>query len=66
MPLKITVSKKDNTLIAQATGQSSFPLEAYEKDKFKFEQAGIKLNFTPTENKMILLQSGMQFVFYRE
>jgi len=31
-PLKITISKDNNILIAQATGQSSFPLDAYEKD----------------------------------
>ena len=28
--LKITITKENNTLIAQATGQSSFPLEAAE------------------------------------
>lgn len=66
IPMKITVTKENNTLIAQATGQSSFPLEATEKDKFKFDQAGIVLEFNPTENKMILKQGGGQFEFTKE
>lgn len=66
IPLKITVTKNNNTLISQATGQSSFPLEATEKDQFKFDQAGIVLEFSPTEKKMILKQGGGQFVFTKE
>ena len=64
--LKIMVTKKNNTLIAQATGQSSFPLEATEKDTFKFYQAGIVLEFNPSENTMILKQGGGQFAFKKE
>lgn len=41
IPLKITVTKDNKTLVAQATGQPAFPLEATEKDKFKFDQAGV-------------------------
>lgn len=66
MPLKITVTKKDNTLIAQATGQSAFPLEATDKDKFKFDQAGIVMEFKPAEKTMILNQRGGQFTFRKE
>ncbi|MEX2512482.1 MAG: hypothetical protein WD398_06220 [Cyclobacteriaceae bacterium] len=44
-PLKITISKKGNTLIGQATGQPSFPLEAYDAHVFKFVQAGLTLEF---------------------
>lgn len=65
-PLKITISKKENILMAQATGQPAFPLEAYEENKFKYDAAGIKLEFIPAENKMILRQSGMQFDLTRE
>ncbi|MBI9035716.1 MAG: beta-lactamase family protein [Bacteroidales bacterium] len=64
--LKITVTRENNTLIAQATGQSSFPLEATEKDKFRFDQAGIVLEFNPGENSMILEQGGDQFTFTKE
>src|SRR5689334_22027305 len=34
IPLKITITKNNTTLISQATEQSPFPLEATEKDKF--------------------------------
>ncbi len=64
--LKITITKDGNTLIAQATGQSAFPLEATEKDKFKFDRAGVVLEFSPADNTMILKQGGGQFTFTRE
>lgn len=66
IPLKITITKDNKTLIAQATGQSSFPLEVTEKNKFKFYQAGIVFEFNPIENSMILEQGGGQFVFTKE
>ena len=64
--LKISITKDGNTLIAQATGQSAFPLEATEKDKFKFDRAGVVLEFSPADNTMILKQGGGQFTFTRE
>ncbi len=66
LQMKIAVTKENKTLIAQATGQSSFPLEATEKDKFKFDQAGIVMEFNPTENTMILKQGGGQFIYIKE
>lgn len=66
LPMKITVTKNNNTLIAQATGQSSFSLEATEKDKFKFDQAGIVMEFNPSEKTMILEQGGGQFLFTKD
>lgn len=65
-PLKITISQNESGLMAQATGQSAFPLEAYEKHKFKFEPAGIKLEFVPEENKMILMQGRGRYELVRE
>jgi hypothetical protein len=50
-------------MMAQATGQSAFPLNAIAKDKFEFKRAGILLEFVPSEKKMILNQGGKQFVF---
>ena len=66
IPLKITITKDGSTLIAQATGQSAFKLEASDKDKFKFDQAGVKLEFNPANNTMILKQGGGQFTFTKE
>jgi CubicO group peptidase (beta-lactamase class C family) len=65
-PLKITISKDSTVLIAQATGQPAFPLEAYELHKFKFEPAMAKFEFIPEENKMILKQGGGEFELIRE
>lgn len=66
IPLKIEISKEGNILIAQATGQSAFSLEATEQDKFKFEQGGIVLEFNPAEKAMTLIQGGGQFMFTKE
>ena len=52
--------------MAQATGQSAFALEATEIDKFKFDQAGILLEFNPTDKSMILNQGGGKFNFIKE
>lgn len=65
-PLKVTITKDGNTLIGQATGQPSFPLEAYETHKFRFDQAGLKLIFTPVDSTMVLQQGGGEFVLKRE
>lgn len=65
-PLKLTISRNGNTLIAQGTGQPSFPLECVEKNKFKFDQARLELEFISSENKMILKQNGMTFDMKRE
>lgn len=66
IPLKITITKDDKILMAQATGQSAFPLNATEKNIFKFEQAGIVLEFNPAEKKMILNQGGQIYNFVKE
>jgi hypothetical protein len=66
LPLKITISKLDNKLFGQGTGQPSFPLEATAKDKFKCDQAGIVIEFNPTDKTMVLKQSGGVYNFVRE
>lgn len=66
LPLKITITKNGTTLIAQATGQSSFPLETSAKDMFKFDQAGVKMEFRPDKNEMTLKQNGAEYLFTKE
>lgn len=66
IPMKITITKDGNNLIAQGTGQPSFALEATDKDKFKFDQAGAKFEFNPTAKTMILFQGGGQINFTKE
>lgn len=65
-PLKLTITKKGNTLMGQGTGQPSFPLEASGKHQFKFDAAQLKLTFSPKENKMILEQGGAEFEMTKE
>lgn len=66
LPLKITVLKDGKILTAQATGQAAFPLEASAKDKFVFDQAGIVMEFNPSEKTMVLKQGGGQFSFKKD
>jgi CubicO group peptidase (beta-lactamase class C family) len=66
IPLKITVTKDNTTLMAQATGQSSFPLEATGKDVFRFDQAGITMEFNLAKNEFTLKQGGGSFLFTKD
>lgn len=63
LPLKISVTKNNTTLLAQATGQSQFPLEAADTDKFTFAAAGITMLFNPAKGEFTLLQGGQSYLF---
>jgi D-alanyl-D-alanine carboxypeptidase len=65
-PLKITITKSDNTLIGQATGQPSFKLDATAKHVFNFDQAGLALHFNPDTKEMTLKQGGREFLLIKE
>ena len=66
VPIKITITKDNTTLIAQGEGQPAFPLDPTEVDKFKFDQAGVKMEFNPAKNEMTLKQGGGSFLFTKE
>lgn len=66
IPLKISITEKDSQLFAQATGQSAFPLEATSDTVFKFEQAGVVLEFNSSKSQMTLKQGGKEFLFTKE
>ena len=63
-PMKITITEVNGELLAQATGQGSFPLTAKSETEFIFTPAGIKMTFA--ENEMTLNQGGMKTVFKKE
>jgi len=67
-PLKLTISKDGNTLMGkgEGAGQSAFPLECYEENKFKFDRAGVKIEFIPEENKLIMNQNGEKIEMTKE
>jgi serine-type D-Ala-D-Ala carboxypeptidase/endopeptidase len=64
--LKITITKNEKFLIAQATGQPMLPLQAIEKDKFRYEELGVILEFNPAEKTMILKQGNEIYSFTKE
>lgn len=66
MPLEIKIFVEDDLLRAQATGQSSFPLEAVSKNKFKFDAAKITMEFHPDNNSMIFEQGSAKLDFKRK
>lgn len=63
-PLKITIKEEKGVLVAQATGQSAFPLNAISTTEFVFDEAGLQLDFS--ENTMVLKQGGMVYKLKKE
>ncbi len=66
MPLKITVTKDGATLRAQATGQGAFALEPVSTGVYKFDPAGIRMEFDPAAPTFTLKQGGGSFLFKKE
>ncbi len=66
IPLKINIFIKDKKLMAQATGQSDFPLEATSQTTFKFDRAGIVIEFFPAKNQFVIMQGGTKNIFTKE
>lgn len=66
LPFKITISKENLKLVAQATGQASLPLDAIQKNVFTFDKAGIKLTFSENGKKVILTQAGHEIELEKE
>jgi len=66
LTLKVIITRKNGTLVGQATDQEPFDLEPVSKDKFKFDPAEIVLEFNPDNNEMTLIQGGQNFKFTRE
>jgi D-alanyl-D-alanine carboxypeptidase len=66
IPIKVTITKKDGNLFGQGSGQPEIALEAIDKDKFKFDPAGIVMIFHPAQNDFILEQGGGTYTFTRE
>ncbi|WP_313804957.1 serine hydrolase domain-containing protein [Flavobacterium sp.] len=64
IPLKINIKIEKGELIAQATGQSSFPLNAISNTEFTFDSAGITMLFG--DKTMVLKQGGVEFKFTKE
>lgn len=72
LPLKITLSVKENTLFAQATGQSAFPLTPVSETEFRFDAAGLVILFNQLDNGSVnylqfaMKQAGRKFTYKKE
>lgn len=66
LKMDVTVTVNNNILTAQATGQPAFPLEATGPHIFRFDMAGVEMEFTPEKKEMILRQGGGTFVFKKK
>jgi len=66
MPLMISITKNDTTLMAQATDQSAFPLQAKGDDTFVFTNAGITMQFNPAKHTFSLNQGGATYLFTKK
>ena len=59
-------TETDAQLFGQVKGQPVFPLEPTAQNIFKFEQAGLLLEFDADKNQMILKQGGQELIFVKE
>ena len=66
IPVKFNIFIENKQLMAQATDQSAFPLEATTKNNFKFDAAEITVNFEPAKKQFVIIQSGIETVFTKE
>jgi len=66
IPVKFNIFIENKQLMAQATDQSAFPLEATSKNNFKFDAAEITVNFEPAKKQFVVIQSGIETVFTKE
>lgn len=65
-PVKVTFTKKGNTLFAQATGQPIFKLIAPKKDSFIYDAMGIRFDFNLKEETIELTFSGKKHLLKKE
>lgn len=66
IPVKMTIATENGVLQLQTPGQPAIALEASAKDQFRFDKAGLMLEFNPAEKSMVLKQKGGNFTFKKE
>jgi len=65
-PVKITVTKPKSHLVLIIANQESIHLDAFRKGKFKFDPAGIVIEFITSKNEMWIKQGGKVNVLKKE
>ena len=66
IPVKITISKEGNVLIADVTGQGKINLAQTAVNKFEFAEAGAVFEFTAGKNELVLSQGGGKYTFTKK
>lgn len=66
LPIKIEITKNEVNLVARATGEHAFALQAIDENKFFQADEGILLEFDPIDKTMVLKQSGQTYYFKKE
>ena len=66
LPMDMIVTKEENTLYLEATGQSASALTAEGNHKFSILKYGVKMTFVPEQNKLHFEQQGMAFELERK
>jgi CubicO group peptidase (beta-lactamase class C family) len=64
--MQLKVMQQKGKLYAQATGQSPFPLDAVKTNVFKFDAAGIVIEFSEDKKGLSLKQGGGTYVFTKD
>lgn len=64
IPMKINIKADKGQIIAQATGQGAFPLNAISENEFVFDPAGLSMTFG--DKTMLLKQGGVEIKFVKE
>jgi Beta-lactamase class C and other penicillin binding proteins len=66
LPLEVTVTKENNSLLVQATGQPAFLLEPSSEHLFRFVENDVVIEFNPANETMILIQGEGVLYFGRQ
>ena len=66
IPLKIVVTHEGTALKVQATGQPAIPVDAVSQGVFKFDPAGLRMEFSAANPTFKLKQGGQEFDFKKE
>ena len=63
LKMDVEITSTGTQLVAQATGQSAFPLDAISETEFEFKAAGVKMVFDLAKHTFTLHQHGGEFIF---
>ncbi|MBO7597894.1 MAG: serine hydrolase [Bacteroidales bacterium] len=63
LKMDVEITSTGTQLMAQATGQPGFPLDAISETEFEFKAAGVKMVFDLAKHTFTLHQHGGEFIF---